>query len=148
MNLFGFFFRNKKQNFSENSTGNHPLDSWNTKSKNISKPYGKAGIIQNKYIKHLYENPQNIIEIEFSNRTNTLQNIWVEPICLSIELDSKAEYKVVTHDKSFRIEFDEKNQVVFYLQYTFGFKLYKRLTSLEVINGNQWIIDEDYSEIN
>jgi len=101
MNLFGFFFRNKRHDFSENSTENHPLDSWNTKSKNISKDYGKSEIIQKNHIKNVYEKLENLIEIEFSNRTNTLQNIWVEPICLSIELDSSP--RSVAHRTKFAL---------------------------------------------
>ncbi|RYX83700.1 hypothetical protein EON73_03720 [bacterium] len=88
-----------------------------------------------------------LVEIEFSNKTNNFKNIWVEPTCISINLDHKTEYKIVTNDKFFRIEFDKDEQVVFYLQYKFDFKLYKRLVSLDVINQNEWLLDFDYSKI-
>ena len=91
---------------------------------------------------------QALVEIEFSNKTNNLKNIWVEPICMSIDLDHETEYKIITDDRFFRIEFDKDDQVIFYLQYRFGFKLYKRLISIDVINKNEWLLDSDYSEIN
>jgi hypothetical protein len=99
-------------------------------------------------IKYVYEHPETLVDIEFYNRSNILKNIWVEPTCISIDLESDTEYKIVTHDRFFRMEFDENNQVIFYLQHSFGFKLYKRPASKEVINQNEWILDNDCSDIN
>jgi hypothetical protein len=99
-------------------------------------------------IRYFYEHPETLVDIEFSNRTNTLTNIWVEPTCVSIDLDKNTEYKIVTHDKFLRIEFDADNQVILYLQYSFGFKLYKRPASEKVHNPHEWVIDYDCSDNN
>jgi len=99
-------------------------------------------------IKYFYENPAFLVDIEFSNRTNTLKNIWVEPSGVSIELTNATEYKITTHDKFFRLEFDNSNQVVLYLQYSFGFKLYKRPANHEGVNNNDWVLESDSSNIN
>lgn len=107
----------------------------------------------NKYIfkdkiKFFYDNPKLLVEIEFGNRTDEKKTLWIEPTCVEFELDAQTEYKIITHDKYFRIEFDKDDLIVFYLQYSFGFKLYKRPTSKEIINPNDWILDIDTSEIN
>jgi hypothetical protein len=99
-------------------------------------------------IKQLYTDPNNLVTIEFANRTDVKRFVWVEPTCVSIELDASTEYQVVTHDKTFRIEFDKDGTIIFYLQYSFGFILNKRPASKEVNNPNDWILDLDYSEIN
>ena len=91
---------------------------------------------------------EKLIEIEFFNRTRNVMNIWVEPTCVSIDLVDNMEYKIISHDKSFRIEFDKEGQIIFYLQYSFGFKLYKRTTNGEIINKADWILDFDCSDIN
>lgn len=99
-------------------------------------------------VKYFYDHPETLVDIEFSNRTNTLTNIWVEPSCTSIDLDKDTEYKIVSHDRFFRMEFDKDNQIIFYLQYSFGFKLYKRASTSEVVNKNEWLLDYDCSDIN
>ena len=109
--------------------------------------------LSNKYvfkdkIKFFYDNPDLLVDIEFANRTDQKKKVWVEPACTEFELDSQTEYRILTHDKFFRIEFDKDDFIVFYLQHSFGFKLYKRPTSKEVINSNEWTLDQDTSEIN
>ncbi len=99
-------------------------------------------------VKFFYDNPDLLVDIEFANRTDQKRGVWVEPACIEFELDAHSEYKIVTHDKFFRIEFDKDDRIVFYLQYSFGFKLFKRPTSQEVINPNEWTLDQDTSEIN
>lgn len=102
---------------------------------------------KNKNIKKLYADPANLVDIEFANRTDEERYIWIEPSCEEIHLKSDKEYRVVTHDKSFRIEFD-KDTIVFYFQYSFGFKLYNRPTSIEIPNPNEWVLDFDTSDNN
>ena len=87
---------------------------------------------------------ESIIEIEFSNRTGNLTNIWVEPSCQSLDLDRYTEYKVTSNDKSFRIEFDENNRVIMYCQSFFGCKIYKRSTFKE--NNPDWVLEIDLFE--
>ena len=99
-------------------------------------------------IKRLYEDPDKLVVIEFSNRTTIKKYIWVEPTCVSIELKADTEYQVITHDRTFRIEFDNEETIVFYLQYSFGFILNKRPSSSEPNNPNPWTLDMDCSEIN
>lgn len=89
-----------------------------------------------------------MVEIEFGNRTNIKKYIWVEPTCVSIEIEAETEYQIKTHDKTFRIEFDKEEIIIFYLQFSFGFILNKRPTSKEVKNPNPWTLDTDCSEIN
>jgi hypothetical protein len=66
-------------------------------------------------IKQLYTDPSNLVVIEFANRTDTKKYVWVEPTCVSLELDADTEYQIVTHDKTFRIEFDKDETMIFYL---------------------------------
>ncbi|MFT3704509.1 MAG: hypothetical protein QM802_19230 [Agriterribacter sp.] len=99
-------------------------------------------------IKYFYEHPETLVDIVFSNRTKQTVHIWVELACVAIELDHETEYKIVTHDRYFRMEFDKHNQVVFYLQYSFGFKLYKRAISKDIPSKINWQLDLDYSDIN
>lgn len=101
-----------------------------------------------KEILDLYKNPDNLIVIEFANRTATKKFVWVEPTCVSIELDEETEYQMITHDRTFRMEFDKEETLIFYLQYSFGFILKKRPYSNEINNLNPWTIDLDCSEIN
>lgn len=99
-------------------------------------------------IKDIYENPDLLVDIEFANRTDKKKTVWVEPACIEFELDTQTEYKILTHDKFFRIDFKKDDFIIFYLQSSFGFKLYKRPTSKEIINENKWTLEEDTSEIN
>lgn len=110
---------------------------------NFSKKY----VFRDK-IKFFYEHPEMLVEIEFSNRTEQKKKVWVEPTCVEFELDALTEYKIVTHDKCLRMEFDKDDFIVFYLEHSFGFKLYKRPISIDIINSNEWILEEDLSVIN
>lgn len=148
MGLFDFWFK-KKLNVAD---GNNQPDESSIQSfemhKEVQKDEPKQLDFMEERIKFFYEHPETLVDIEFSNRTNTLTNIWVEPACTSIDLDKDTEYKIVSHDRFFRMEFDKDNQVVFYLQYSFGFKLYKRASSADVVNKNEWLLDYDCSDIN
>ena len=73
--------------------------------------------------------------------------MWVEPTCIEFELDDMTEYKIVTHDKFFHIRFDEE-YLTFFLQYSFGFKLFKRPVSEELRNPFDWELEMDTSDIN
>jgi hypothetical protein len=99
-------------------------------------------------MRKLYEDSNNLVTIEFANRTDIKKFVWVEPTCVSIEVNSNTEYQVITHDKTFRIEFDKDETIIFYLQYSFGFILNKRPISKKVNNPNPWTLDLDCSDIN
>lgn len=99
-------------------------------------------------IKQLYSEPKNLIVIEFANRTTTAKFVWVEPTCVSIELDAETEFQMITHERTFRMEFDVDETLILYLQYSFGFILNKRKISELVPNPHPWILEVDYSEIN
>ena len=90
-----------------------------------------------------YQNPENLVEIVFANRTKQTVNIWIELAALPIDLDENTEYKMITHERRFRMEFDKDNQMVFYLEYCFGFKLYKRIISSQ----GEWMLELDLSDI-
>ncbi len=96
---------------------------------------------------YLYKHQNLLIDIEFVNSTNEKKRVWVEPSCVEFEIDANTEYKILTHDKFFRIDFRSQDLIIFYLQYTFGLKLYKREISTEIRNPNKWILDQDYSDI-
>jgi hypothetical protein len=113
----------------------------------IFSSFSKKYIFKDK-IKFLYNNPDLLVDIEFANRTEQKKTLWVEPTCTEFELDTQTEYKILTHDKFFRIEFDKDDFIVIWLQHSFGFKLYKRPTSKEVINPHEWTLEQDTSEIN
>ncbi len=147
MNWFNIFSKKKgTANYSlEEATIEQSLAS--DKENNIINQHTRPLNFFEERIKYLYEHPENLVDIEFSNRTKQTVHIWVEMACISIDLDQETEYKIVTHDKSFRMEFDNNNQVVFYLQYSFGFKLYKRPIPKEH-SSHEWLIEYDCSSIN
>ena len=87
-------------------------------------------------------------EIEFFNRAKSLVSVWIEPTCFSLDLEDDTEYRLVTHDQFFRLEIGHNPQLIFYLQYSFGFKLFKRPAAAGAVNPNEWILDFDCSDIN
>ena len=103
----------------------------------------EANIIFTNWLTELYNNPEALTEIELINKSKKLKFIWCEPSCLGIDLDKNCDYKIVTHDKSFSIEFTDNDNVVFWVNKSFGFKLYKRKQG-----ENNWILDIDMSTIN
>ena len=107
----------------------------------------KKPIFKNR-IDYFYKHPEFLVDIEFANRTDRNKRVWVELACQEFEIDPNTEYRIVTHDKFFRIEFDSNDSIIFYLQYSFGFKLYKRPVSEEIKNPHDWILDYDTSDIN
>lgn len=116
-------------------------------NKDLNKSQEKRESLFIEMVKAVYNAPKIPVDFEFSNRTGNLVNIWVEPSCQLIELQKGTEYKIVSHDRYFRIEFDEKNQVIFYCQYSFGCKIFKRPSSNEIKNENEWELEIDLSEI-
>ena len=106
----------------------------------FDKENNEAGeeIIFQEQLRELYNNPNSLCEIELVNNTKRLKFIWCEPSCLGIDLDENFDYKIVTHDKSFRIEFTDKDNITFWVNNSFGFKLYKREKGT-----THWTIDID-----
>ncbi len=151
MGLFDLLFKKKKTTISNSSFGENHSESFDKVSSSIDKPEAvpRPLNMMEQRIKYFYDHPETLVDIEFSNRTKQTINIWVELACVSIDLDSETEYKIVSHDRYFRMEFDENNHVVFYLQYSFGFKLYKRqMQNKGSTKVSDWTIDYDCSEIN
>lgn len=93
-----------------------------------------------------YADPEKLIEFKFGNKTNHVKYVWVEPAAISLELDSNTEYKIVTHEKSFTIEIDSESQFTLWMDYSFGFKLYKRVIDNKKVTSD-WILDIDLSDI-
>lgn len=150
MGLFNFLFNKESKSHDETKVSNQDsveLSGDDTIIPRADEQHKQLNFMEER-VKYFYEHPETLVDIEFFNRTNALKNIWVEPACTSIDLDNDTEYKIVTHDRFFRIEFDKDNQVIFYLQYSFGFKLYKRPASDDVTNKNEWVLDYDCSDIN
>jgi hypothetical protein len=94
--------------------------------------------------KEVYGNPHNLVEIRFSNATNSVKYVWLEPAAYSLEPDANTEYKLLTHERHFSIEYSSGSQFTFQMDYAFGFVLYKRSR-----NGNSgdWTLDVDMSDI-
>jgi hypothetical protein len=104
--------------------------------------------VREKILREIYNKPEMLTEIEFANRGELPKKVWVELACCDLTIDAKTEYKIVTHDKAFRIEFDTDGGIIFYLQYSFGYKLYKRAVDNNFRTDRTWELDFDWSEIN
>lgn len=78
------------------------------------------------YWKQIYSNPDNLVEIKFANPTDSLKTVWLEPVGDWIKLDPYTEYKIVTHDRKFTIEYTSAHEFTFWLENAFGCILYKR----------------------
>ena len=98
-------------------------------------------------LKRIYSNPDALVDIEFHNRGSEVKPLWIEPICQEVELEASTEFKITTHERNFRFEYDREGMMIVYLQYTFGCKLYKRPSSEEVRNPNPWELLLDFSDI-
>jgi len=95
--------------------------------------------------KEIYSDPDSLVEIKFSNVTDGVKYVWVEPAAYSLELEPNTEYKIVTHERHFSIEYTSDSQFTLWMDYSFGFKLYKK----EDKNvAESWILDIDMSDIN
>ncbi len=78
-----------------------------------------------------------LIELTFSNNSTKIIFIWTEPAAYQIELPPKHEYKLITDDKEFTFEFEDNN-LTFWLQNKFGYRLLKK-----PISQNIWKTDID-----
>lgn len=87
------------------------------------------------------------IGIELYNRTANQKKLWIEPACIEVLLESKTEYRVEADDIEYRIEVEEE-YIILYLKYRFGPKVFKRSYSNDFKNESDWILDEDFSDIN
>ncbi len=74
----------------------------------------------------------------FRNKTDVARYIWLEPAAISLELISHTQYKLVTDETAFTIEYDAENQITLWQDYFFGFRLYKRTNEQE-----DWILEID-----
>jgi hypothetical protein len=101
---------------------------------NVSKPYWKG----------IYDNPENLVEIKFSNTSDTVKYVWIEPAAYSLELKPGTEYKLFTHERHFSIDYTSDMQFTLWTDASFGFILYKR-DAKEPAGG--WELDIDLSEI-
>jgi hypothetical protein len=104
------------------------------------------GWLSKKPNKSIYDNSESLVDIEFGNRTNKVKNVWIEPTCEEFDIEPQTEYKILTHDNFFHIAFTSDDSITFYLQYSFGFKLYKRPVSNEARNPNEWELVINISE--
>ena len=99
------------------------------------------------YWKDVYANPDHLVEIKFFNKTNEFKEVWVEPAAISIELDANTEYKIVTHEREFAIEYNSERQLTLWMEHSFGFKIYKRPLG-KVDASPDWELYMDLSDIN
>ncbi len=99
-------------------------------------------------LKSIYNDPTMLTEIVSANKSQTYKHVRVELACFDFDIDPETEYKIVTQDRSFKIEFDRYGDMDFYLQSSIGFQLYKRPVSKEFPNPNLWKMELDLSHIN
>lgn len=93
--------------------------------------------------KEVYSDPANLVEIVLTNPTDKPRGVWIEPAAYMVELHPRSEYKLVTHDRMFRMEFDAEYKCTLWLDRTFGFVLYK----LVIEEGAyKWVVDFDCSD--
>jgi hypothetical protein len=82
-------------------------------------------------------------EILFSNSSDSAKFVWVEPLAYPIELDGQTEYRLVTHETTFAIDYTSGNQFTLRLDNSIYFTLYKR--SLQAGAENlEWTVDIDF----
>jgi hypothetical protein len=92
--------------------------------------------------KEVYSDPANLVEIVLTNPTDVVRKVWIEPAAFMVTLDARMEYKVVTHDRLFRMEFDSGDRVTLWLDRSVGFVLYK----LVMVEGvYEWVVEVDCS---
>jgi hypothetical protein len=94
----------------------------------------------------LPENGYDLISIEFENRTNEIKTLWIEPTCVEFHLDRHSEFMLLAKDDTYRIQIND-DYITIYLQYTFDLQLYKRPTSEDIPNPNEWELVEDYFDV-
>jgi len=81
---------------------------------------------------------KELIEFTFENQSEKEILIWTEPSAYEIAIPPQFEYKLITDDKQFRFKFDN-NDITFWLETRFGYKLMKR----ELSPNSKWKIDID-----
>ena len=86
----------------------------------------------------------NLIEFTFENKSDKEVFIWTEPAAYEIVIPPQFEYKLITDDKEFAIEFNNDN-MTFWLVTKFGYKLLKR--KLSTNPKEKWEIDIDTFDI-
>ncbi len=91
--------------------------------------------------------PFKEVEIEFHARNNIPIAIWVEPSCQNIDVEPGFDYRLVTWENCFRIEFDIKIGIILYLQYSNEYKLYKREYSRDFGKEKEWVLEYDLSDL-
>ena len=84
--------------------------------------------------------------LQFETRNVVWKEIWIEPACVSIELNCETEYLLKAKEDGFTFILDDPNRIIIYLDYSFGFTLYKRNASAEPRNPNPWEIEADLSQ--
>lgn len=83
-----------------------------------------------------------MVEIKLANPTAELRGVWIEPAAYMLKLEPNTEYKLVTDDRSFRIEFDSNYRLTLWTDTTVGFVLYK----FELVNDMyDWVVMHDCS---
>ena len=89
---------------------------------------------------------ENLISIEFENKTDEIKRLWIEPTCVEFTLDKASEFMLVAKDDTYAIQFNT-DYITLFLQYTFDLRLYKRPISEEFKNPNEWELIEDYFDL-
>jgi hypothetical protein len=87
------------------------------------------------------------VEIEFHTRNDVPISVWVEPSCQNIVVEPGFDYKLIARENCFRIEFDKKIGLIFYLQYSSEYKLYKREYSAGFGKEKEWALEYDLSDL-
>mgnify|MGYP003579084968 CR=1 FL=1 len=84
-----------------------------------------------------------LISIEFINRSSEQRKFWIEPYCVEFEPDANWEFKLISNERSYQLDFDSDATVI----WMGDFQLFKRPTSEATPNPNLWELEIDYLSI-
>jgi hypothetical protein len=84
------------------------------------------------------------VGIEFFNLQATKLTLWIELACLEVELLPGIEYRVESEETQYRIVFNAE-EVILYLQYRLGLRLYQRPYSDDISQPGIWELVQDDS---
>ncbi len=82
-----------------------------------------------------------LLEWVFSNTSSKMVRIWMEPVAYDMEVPPQYEYKLLTYEKSIRMEFEDE-QITFWMETELAYALYQR-----PIGSKNWELEIDLLDI-
>ncbi|MFM9946207.1 MAG: hypothetical protein ACKVQB_13335 [Bacteroidia bacterium] len=84
---------------------------------------------------------KRLTEFIFSNTSDKMKFIWIEPVAIMIELEPKSDCKLVTTENSFAFDYISDEQFNVWLNNEWDLKIYKNNNN----NPLHWVLDFDFS---